>query len=133
MSSSDAVLFATQGFWQGIDVPGERLRLVVIDKLPFDVPNDPLIMARCERLREQGAEPFKELLLPSAALTLKQGFGRLIRTARDRGIVALLDHRIRSKGYGKVFLRTLPPARRCHTLDEVRRFWFAVPQPEPSA
>jgi ATP-dependent DNA helicase DinG len=120
----DAVLFATAGFWQGVDVPGRALRLVILDKLPFDVPTDPLVSARCQRLKLRGQEPFMRYLVPSAALTLKQGFGRLIRTASDRGIVALLDERASTKGYGKVFLRSLPPARRCSTAEELRAFWL---------
>jgi ATP-dependent DNA helicase DinG len=125
-ADGNAVLFATAGFWQGVDVPGSALRLVIIDKLPFDVPSDPLVSARCHRLKQRGAEPFMRYLVPSAALTLKQGFGRLIRTSSDRGIVALLDERVSTKGYGKVFLRSLPPARRCGSLDEVRAFWSGV-------
>ena len=116
----DAVLFATASFWEGVDVPGEALRLVIIDKLPFEVPSDPVVAARCERLDEAGESSFMRYLVPAAALSLKQGFGRLIRTTRDRGVVAILDSRIRRKGYGKVFLRSLPPARVCDTLDEVR-------------
>ncbi|HEX7480851.1 MAG TPA: ATP-dependent DNA helicase [Polyangiales bacterium] len=119
----NAVLFATASFWQGVDVPGHALRLVIIDKLPFDVPSDPLVQARCEKLKERGIEPFMKYLVPSAALALKQGFGRLIRARSDRGIVALLDGRVSKKGYGKVFLRSLPAARRCHTLAEVAAFW----------
>ena len=107
-----AVLFATQGFWEGVDVPGRALRLVVLDRVPFDVPSDPLIRARCERLEAEERSAFKDYLLPSAALTLKQGFGRLVRSENDRGVVALLDGRLRTKGYGKVLLRGLPPARR---------------------
>jgi len=122
-AAGDAVLFATASFWEGVDVPGPALRLVVIDKLPFDVPTDPLVVARCERLREEGEPPFMKYLVPAAALSLKQGFGRLIRSTRDRGIVAVLDRRIVHKGYGKVFLRSLPEAHRCDTLDEVRAFW----------
>ncbi|MGD8863341.1 MAG: ATP-dependent DNA helicase [Myxococcales bacterium] len=119
----DAVLVATMGFWQGVDVPGRALRLVVIDKLPFDVPTDPLVSARCEALQAEGLQPFMKYLVPAAALTLKQGFGRLIRARSDRGIVAILDGRIAKKGYGKVFLRSLPPARRCRTMAEVGDFW----------
>lgn len=118
-----AVLFATSSFWEGVDVPGDALRLVIIDKLPFDVPSDPLIVARCERMRAASEEPFMKYLVPSAALALKQGFGRLVRTRTDHGIVAVLDRRLTTKGYGKVFLRSLPPAKRCTTLDEVRAFW----------
>ena len=122
-SDGNAVLVATAGFWQGVDVPGHALRLVIIDKLPFDVPSDPLIAARCERLQQQGVQPFMRYLVPSAALTLKQGFGRLIRGKNDRGIVAILDSRITTKGYGKVLLRSLPPATKCHSFEEVQAFW----------
>ncbi len=115
----NAVLFATASFWEGVDVPGSALRLVIIDKLPFEVPSDPVVAARCQRLDEAGESSFMRYLVPAAALSLKQGFGRLIRTTRDRGVVAVLDSRIRRKGYGKVFLRSLPPARVCDTLDEV--------------
>jgi ATP-dependent DNA helicase DinG len=119
----NGVLFATASFWEGVDVTGDALRLVIIDRLPFDVPTDPLVSARCERLRERGEQPFMRYVVPAAALTLKQGFGRLIRTARDRGIVAILDPRVVQKGYGKVFLRSLPEARRCETMDQVAQFW----------
>ncbi len=122
-AAGDAVLFATASFWEGVDVPGDALRLVVIDKLPFEVPTDPLVVARCERMKADGEAPFMRYLVPSAALSLKQGFGRLVRTRRDRGIVAILDPRIVRKGYGRVFLRSLPEARRCETLDAVRAFW----------
>jgi len=118
--TGNAVLFATASFWEGVDVPGSALRLVIIDKLPFDVPSDPVVAARCQRLDEAGESSFMRYLVPAAALSLKQGFGRLIRTTRDRGVVAILDSRIRTKGYGRVFLRSLPPARVCDTLDEVR-------------
>ena len=122
----NAVFFATASFWEGVDVPGSALRLVVIDKLPFDVPSDPVVAARCERLDEAGESSFMRYLVPAAALSLKQGFGRLIRTTQDRGVVAILDSRIRRKGYGKVFLRSLPPARVCDTLDEVREFLISA-------
>ena len=116
----NAVLFATASFWEGVDVPGSALRLVIIDKLPFEVPSDPVVAARCERLDEAGESSFMRYLVPAAALSLKQGFGRLIRTARDHGVVAILDSRIRRRGYGKVFLRSLPPARVCESLAEIR-------------
>ncbi|MCA9601656.1 MAG: ATP-dependent DNA helicase, partial [Myxococcales bacterium] len=118
-----SILFATASFWEGVDVPGDALRLVIIDKLPFDVPTDPLIVARCQRLEEQGEQPFIRYLVPSAALALKQGFGRLIRAESDRGVVAILDPRLRTKGYGKVLLRALPPARRFESMEEVRAFY----------
>ncbi len=122
-AAGNAVLFATQSFWEGVDVPGQALRLVVIDKLPFEVPSDPLVEARCTRIEANEGSAFMDYLVPSAALALKQGFGRLVRTARDRGIVALLDSRVRTKGYGKVLLRSLPDARRCTTMGEVEDFW----------
>jgi ATP-dependent DNA helicase DinG len=118
-----AVLVATAGFWHGVDVPGDALRLVIIDKLPFDVPTDPLVAARCERLKQQGEQPFMKYLVPSAALALKQGFGRLIRSRRDRGVVAILDSRLVRKGYGRALLRSLPPATRCRTLQDTASFW----------
>jgi ATP-dependent DNA helicase DinG len=122
----DAVLFASSSFWEGIDVPGAALRLVIIDKLPFDVPTDPLVASRCARMEARGEAPFMGYLVPSAALSLKQGFGRLIRSAQDRGIVALLDRRISTKGYGRVLLKSLPDAARCYSLAEVRAFWQAT-------
>lgn len=122
-AARNAILVATMSFWEGVDVPGDALRLVVIDKLPFEVPTDPLVIARCERIKEAGGEPFMEYVVPTAALTLKQGFGRLIRTRSDRGVVAVLDARLRTKGYGKVLLRGLPPATRVETMEEVRAWW----------
>lgn len=133
-AAQDGVLFATSSFWEGVDVPGHALRLVIIDKLPFDAPNDPVTGARIARLTEQGLKPFEALQVPAAALALKQGFGRLIRTRRDVGIVAILDRRIVTKGYGKTLLASLPPASRLSSLDEVRAFWSMVGAPhEPAA
>jgi ATP-dependent DNA helicase DinG len=103
-----AVLLGTSSFWHGVDVPGEALSLVVIDKLPFDVPSDPLVAARIERIRENEGNPFKEYQTPMAVLDLKQGLGRLLRSRGDRGILAVLDPRIVTKGYGKTFLASLP-------------------------
>ncbi len=120
----DAVLVATMSFWEGVDVPGQALRLVVIDKLPFAVPSDPIVAARAKALETAGRSPFMEYFVPQAAITLKQGFGRLIRTQKDRGIVALLDRRARTKAYGRALLDSLPPARRVETLEDVRRAWI---------
>ncbi|MDH5673032.1 MAG: ATP-dependent DNA helicase [Myxococcales bacterium] len=128
----DAVLLATASFFQGVDVPGRALRLLVIDKLPFDVPTDPLVAARCRAVEQAGGRAFKDYLLPSAALTLKQAFGRLIRGRDDRGVVAILDSRLSSKGYGKVLLRSLPPALRCRTMPELEAFWRSQPQADAS-
>jgi len=119
----NAVLVATMSFWQGVDVPGRALRLVVIEKLPFPVPSEPILRARSQVLEEQGKNPFMELFVPQAAITLKQGFGRLIRTQDDRGIVALLDERAVTRSYGKKLLGALPPVRRAETIAEVAEFW----------
>jgi ATP-dependent DNA helicase DinG len=107
----DSVLVATATFWQGVDVPGEALTLLVIDKLPFPAPGDPLVEARCERIAAEGGDWFADYSLPAAVLQLRQGFGRLIRTHRDRGVVAILDPRIRTRPYGRTFLEALPPCR----------------------
>jgi ATP-dependent DNA helicase DinG len=125
-SQNDAVLVATMSFWEGVDVPGDALRLVVIDKLPFAVPSDPIVAARAKAIEANGKSPFLEYFVPQAAITLKQGFGRLIRTQKDRGIVALLDRRVSTKGYGRVLLDSLPPARRVESLDELRAAWTAM-------
>jgi ATP-dependent DNA helicase DinG len=126
-ADGSAVLIASNAFWQGVDVKGSALRLVIIDKLPFDVPTDPLIAARCDLLAQAGQQPFMKYIVPAAALSLKQGFGRLIRSQDDRGIVAILDSRMARKGYGRVLERSLPAAKRCRTFDEVASFWRALP------
>jgi ATP-dependent DNA helicase DinG len=104
----DCVLFATDTFWQGVDVRGRNLRLVILTRLPFAVPDHPLQQARIERIEDDGGDAFRELSLPQAVLKLRQGFGRLIRTREDSGAVAVLDPRIRTRNYGGVFLRSLP-------------------------
>jgi ATP-dependent DNA helicase DinG len=123
---TDSVLIATSTFWQGIDVPGEALSLLVIDKLPFGAPGDPLVEARCERIERDGGDWFREYSLPTAVLQLRQGFGRLIRGHGDRGVVAILDPRLRTRGYGRAFLQALPP---CPVVDHrgaVAEFFGAV-------
>jgi ATP-dependent DNA helicase DinG len=117
-------------FWEGVDVPGRALRLVVIDKIPFAPPNEPVVAARCARLDREGGSGFAQYSVPSAAMTLKQGFGRLIRTQRDVGAVAVLDKRIVRKGYGKALLAALPPARRVRTLGELRDAWAGLAHPD---
>lgn len=118
-----AVLVATSSFWEGVDIPGHALRLVVLEKIPFVVPSDPIVKARSLRLEEAGENPFMKLFVPAAALALKQGFGRLIRTRSDHGIVALFDDRVHKKSYGRRVLSALPPARRTDELERVKRFW----------
>ncbi|HEY3070099.1 MAG TPA: ATP-dependent DNA helicase [Gaiellaceae bacterium] len=105
-----SVLFATATFWQGVDVAGESLSLLVVDKLPFAAPGDPLVEARCERIAREGGDWFVDYALPAAVLQLRQGFGRLIRGHGDEGVVAILDPRLRTRGYGRRFLDALPPA-----------------------
>jgi ATP-dependent DNA helicase DinG len=125
-ADGNAVLLATQSFWEGVDVPGHALRLVVLEKIPFSVPTDPVMVARGRELEAAGESPFMKLSVPAAAIALKQGFGRLIRTQRDVGIVALLDERVHRRGYGKLILGALPPAQRTNELADVRAFWQRV-------
>jgi ATP-dependent DNA helicase DinG len=110
--SGQAILLGTDSFWEGVDVPGRALRALVLTKLPFKVPSEPLTAARCEQLEAQGRNGFMEYLLPHAALKLKQGFGRLIRSRQDAGVVVLLDSRVVTKRYGPLVLNGLPPADR---------------------
>ena len=118
-----SVLFASQSFWEGVDVPGDALSLVVIDKLPFASPGEPIVAARIERLRAEGQDAFYGYQLPQAALALKQGFGRLIRSATDRGIVAVLDARMTRKGYGRLFIESLPRCRILRSPAQAAAFW----------
>jgi len=119
----NCVLFATSSFWQGVDVPGDQLSCVIIDKLPFAVPSDPVVEARIRAIREDGGEPFYEYQIPQAALALKQGFGRLIRSTSDRGVLVLLDNRISKQRYGQVFLDSLPEYRFTTKLSDVESFF----------
>jgi ATP-dependent DNA helicase DinG len=121
-TTANAVLFATASFWQGVDVPGEQLSCVIVDRLPFAVPSDPIVAARVRALEDEGRNPFAEFQVPQAVLSLKQGFGRLIRTKTDRGVLSLLDTRIQRMPYGKIFLESLPRYRRTSDLGEVERF-----------
>lgn len=116
-STPHAVLFATSSFWEGVDVPGEALSCVIIDRLPFSVPDDPVVQAHVERLKMQGKDWFREYTLPEAIIRLKQGFGRLIRTSTDRGLVAILDNRLFTKNYGATILRALPDCPRVRDLE----------------
>lgn len=136
--STDAVLFATDSFWEGVSVSGRALRLVVIPRLPFRVPSEPVQEARHERLQQQGMDPFRAWALPQAVLRLRQGFGRLIRTRTDRGAVAILDRRVHERWYGRVFLGSLPPARRAigparAVLEQLRAFYGTGPDAPATA
>jgi ATP-dependent DNA helicase DinG len=119
----NAVLFATSSFWQGVDVQGEQLSCVIIDRLPFAVPSDPVVAARVRSIDEAGGNAFFQYQVPSAVITLKQGFGRLIRSLHDRGLLCLLDNRVLKKQYGRVFLDSLPKYRRTAELAEVESFF----------
>jgi len=120
-----AVLFGTSSFWQGVDVQGEQLSCVIIDRLPFAVPSDPVVAARVKAIDAGGGNAFFEYQVPSAVITLKQGFGRLIRSLHDRGLLALLDNRILKKQYGRVFVESLPPYSRTTDLRKVEEFFRA--------
>ncbi|MBV9483623.1 MAG: ATP-dependent DNA helicase [Acidobacteria bacterium] len=121
--TENAVLFATASFWQGVDVQGEQLSCVIIDRLPFAVPSDPVVSARVRAIAEDGGNPFFEYQVPSAVIILKQGFGRLIRSLDDRGLLCLLDNRILKMTYGRVFLNSLPNYRKTIDLTEVEEFF----------
>jgi len=116
-----SVLFATGSFWEGVDVPGEALSCVIIDKLPFDPPTEPVTQARIERIANEGGNPFYQYQVPAAIIALKQGLGRLIRSTEDKGVLAILDSRILTKEYGKLFLQNLPPAPVVHKREEIRK------------
>ncbi|HEX8846182.1 MAG TPA: ATP-dependent DNA helicase [Pyrinomonadaceae bacterium] len=115
----NAVLFATSSFWQGVDVRGSQLSCVIIDKLPFAVPSDPVVAARQRYIDDQGGTSFYEYSVPQAIISLKQGLGRLIRSTTDRGVLAVLDPRLRTKAYGRMFLQSLPPCRVTSDIEEV--------------
>jgi ATP-dependent DNA helicase DinG len=122
-STPNAVLFATSSFWQGVDVQGDQLSCVIIDRLPFAVPSDPVVAARVNSVNESGGNAFFDYQVPAAVIALKQGFGRLIRSLNDRGVLVLLDNRIVKQRYGRVFLNSLPRYSSASTLDDVREFF----------
>ena len=127
-SDTRSILLATGSFWQGVDVPGEALSCLVIDKLPFASPGDPLTSARIDSLRNQGKNPFMDYQLPSAIIALKQGLGRLIRGASDRGLLSILDRRLIYQRYGRFFIDSLPELPLCHDLSQVAHFFNASPK-----
>ncbi|HZU08792.1 MAG TPA: ATP-dependent DNA helicase [Pseudacidobacterium sp.] len=122
-ATPNAVLFGTSSFWQGVDVQGEALSCVIIDRLPFAVPTDPVVQARMRSIEENGGMPFFEYQVPSAVITLKQGFGRLVRSLEDRGVLVLLDPRLQKQRYGRIFLESLPPYRITQNIMDVEAFF----------
>src|SRR5204863_8990927 len=135
--SGQGILLGTASFWEGVDVPGDALRGLVIAKLPFRVPTEPVTAAQCEAIEARGGDPFAEYMLPHASLRLKQGFGRLIRTGTDRGVVAIADPRIVTKRYGRGLLDGLPQARRkvgpwSEIVVDVRAFYASHPEERSS-
>lgn len=122
-ATANAILFATASFWQGVDVQGEQLSCVIIDRLPFAVPNDPVVAARIAAIAADGGNAFMEYQVPGAVITLKQGFGRLIRSLHDRGVLVLLDNRITSQRYGRIFFESLPKYARAHAIEDIRDFF----------
>jgi ATP-dependent DNA helicase DinG len=126
LATPNAVLFATSSFWQGVDVPGEQLSCVIIDKLPFAVPSDPVVEARMAAIKNDGGDSFRDYQIPQAAIALKQGFGRLIRSKTDRGVLVLLDHRITKTHYGQIFFDSLPHYSFTMKRDDVGHFFARI-------
>ena len=125
-SMDNAVLLGTSSFWEGVDVRGEALSLVVIEKLPFASPGDPVMSARIRNMREDGGDPFIEFQLPQAAIALKQGAGRLIRGVSDTGVLVLCDPRVQTKHYGELFINSLPPMPITREIEEVQCFFDSL-------
>jgi len=119
----NAVLFATSSFWQGVDVRGDQLSCVIIDKLPFAVPTDPIVAARTRFIDDNGGKSFFEYSVPNAIISLKQGVGRLIRSSTDKGVIAILDSRLKTKGYGRDFLNSLPKCKITSDLQDVAQIF----------
>jgi ATP-dependent DNA helicase DinG len=128
VAQRSAVLLATASFWEGIDVRGDKLTCVIIDKLPFASPDDPLLQARSEDVKRQGGDPFAQIQLPQAVIALKQGVGRLIRDVRDQGVMVICDDRLVNRPYGEVFLKSLPAMKRSRQLDKASEFLEQITQ-----
>ncbi|MCF8192388.1 MAG: ATP-dependent DNA helicase, partial [Burkholderiales bacterium] len=122
----NAVLLGSMSFWEGVDVRGEALSLVLIDRLPFAPPDDPVLAARLEQVRQSGGNPFNDWQVPQAAILLRQGAGRLIRDASDRGVLVICDPRLLGKPYGRKLREALPPMPLVRDIDEVRQFFAAL-------
>ena len=120
---TDSVLLAVASFWEGVDISGDSLSCVLIDKLPFEVPSDPVIQARMKAIENDGGKPFFSFQVPRAILSLRQGVGRLMRSTQDRGVIGVLDIRLYSKGYGSIFRSSLPPSPIVRSLEEVKKFF----------
>jgi ATP-dependent DNA helicase DinG len=123
--TENCVLFGTSSFWEGVDIKGEALSCVIIDKLPFAAPGDPVLKSRLQACEEGGGNPFMEIQVPGAAIALKQGSGRLIRSETDRGVLVICDPRITTKRYGKKFLDALPPMPVSRQIHDVNQFFKA--------
>jgi ATP-dependent DNA helicase DinG len=122
VNSDNSVLLGTMSFWEGVDVPGDSLSCVIIDKLPFESPFEPVLKARLKSMQEAGENPFMTYQVPRAVITLRQGSGRLIRSQEDRGVLMICDARLRGTHYGKIFLNSLPPMRRTSDEEKVCGF-----------
>ena len=125
ISSGNALLVATASFWEGVDVRGDALTCVIIDKLPFTAPDDPLLKARMEDCQVRGGDPFRDVQIPDAVISLKQGVGRLIRDTEDYGVIVICDNRIVMRPYGEIFLKSLPPSPRTRSLTKAAEFLAA--------
>ena len=127
------MLLAVASFWEGVDIPGESLSGVIIDKLPFEVPSDPVVRARVQAIQEAGGNPFFEFQIPRAVLSLRQGVGRLMRSGSDGGLIAVLDSRLFSKRYGKLFLNSLPPSPIVRVMVDIQNFFGMLEETDNSS